>query len=180
MKVLAIDCEHSYGPMRPYDKGFYLTCVGVKSSWDGESCFFIDHKDRDKCLSMDEVSVHLQKLIDMADIVVAHNLKHDITILRYYGISFEKVKLHCTMVTEYILSGQNTRERTFSLNAVAEQYDLEPKIDKITAYWKDKYETRDIPAHILEEYCLHDCTLTYNIYKGQQSLIDDGVEHRTV
>jgi DNA polymerase-1 len=160
--------------MRPYDVGFYLTCVGVKTSWDGDACFFVEHKDRDKCITYDEMTEHVQRLVDMADIVVAHNLKHDITILRYYGISFEKVKLHCTMVTEYILSGQNTRERTFSLAAVAERYDLEPKLDKVKAYWDDKIDTKDIPAHLLEEYCLHDCQLTYDIYKRQDPNVDEG------
>jgi DNA polymerase-1 len=160
--------------MRPYQKEFYLTCIGAKTSWNDDSCFFVEHKDRDKCLTIEEAVKHVQLLVDMADIVVAHNLKHDVTILRYYGISFEKVKLHCTMVTEYILSGQNTRERTFSLNAVAEQYDLEPKHDKVFAYWEDGIETKNIPSHILEEYCLHDCDLTYRIYLAQQELIDGG------
>jgi DNA polymerase-1 len=170
VKVFGFDCEHTYGIMRPYDKDFVLTCI---TYWGdlGEGIIWVEHDDIDE---PQDWCPTVQALIDQADIVVAHNLKHDMTILRYYGISFEKVKLHCTMVTEYILSGQNTRERTFSLNAVAEQYDLALKDDKVRMYWDNKYQTRQIPKHILEEYAIHDAELAYKIYKGQQPLIDEG------
>jgi DNA polymerase-1 len=174
MKILALDIEHSYGAMRPYVSGFYMTCVGWYTNFDDSGCMFYHKGHKDGGHRIETLMETVQNMVDKADIVVAHNLKHDLTILRYYGISFEKVKLHCTMVTEYLLSGQNTRGRTFSLEAVAQQYDLEPKKDKVALYWADKIETKDIPAHILKEYCIHDCKLAYQIYEGQQHLIDDG------
>jgi DNA polymerase I-like protein with 3'-5' exonuclease and polymerase domains len=175
VKILALDTEHTYGVMRPYEKNFELACVSWATEKDS-GIIWVDHSD---IPHEAEEKIHwsylVRKLVDEADIVIAHNLKHDMTILRYYGISFEKVKLHCTMVTEYLLSGQNTKERTFSLDKVAEQYDLPvKKIDKASLYWKEGYATRDIPIDILEEYAIRDAEMTRGIYLGQQSLIDDG------
>jgi DNA polymerase-1 len=105
--------------------------------------------------------------MDWADTVVAHNIKHDMTILRYYGISFEKVKLWCTMVAEYILSGQDTRQRTFGLSAVAKHYGFPPKLDKVKALWDAGVNTYDINSDLLHEYVLDDCQKTLDIYRRQ-------------
>lgn len=169
MKIISIDCEHSYGPMRPYDKGFYLTCVGIVDNDGNRNVYWFDHRDYTdpdfRKLQIDLV----RRKIEEADIVIAHNLKHDMTILRYYGISFEKQVLWCTMVTEYLLSGQDTKNRTFSLNAVAKSYDIGCKFDKVAAMWQAGTDTYDIPTDILREYVLHDCELAMGIYQKQRA-----------
>jgi DNA polymerase-1 len=166
MKIISIDIEHSYGIMRPYDKGFYMTCVGIVANDGTQKVLWFEHQDSDGgwYTSVEFVRAYVEK----ADIVIAHNLKHDMTILRHYGISFEKTALWCTMVTEYLLSGQDTKNRTFSLAAVAEHYGIGTKLDKVKALWDQGVETYDIPQDLLTEYVISDCQLALDIYQRQQ------------
>lgn len=164
-KIVSFDCEHSYGAMRPYNHGFYLTCVGVVIDGGPAQVFWFEHKDNAEDWVQNFASVRL--IIESADIVIAHNLKHDMTILRHFGISFEKPILYCTMVSEYLLSGQDTKSRTFSLDAVAEHYGIGKKLDKVKALWDQGVETCDIPMELLAEYCVSDCQLALDIYKRQ-------------
>jgi DNA polymerase-1 len=165
MKVIAIDIEHSYGPMRPYEDGFYMSCVGITYLHGPAYVFWFDHKDHqnDWRDQFEAVRSHVEE----ADIIVAHNLKHDMTILRHYGISFEKQALWCTMVTEYLLSGQDVRNRTFSLDAVAKHYEIGLKLDKVKAMWESGTDTYDIPEELLTEYVISDCQLALDIYQRQ-------------
>lgn len=169
MNIIALDIEHSYGPMRPYDEGFYMSCVGIvelgESGWDAQHVYWFDHQDSDDGWHTSVEAV--RGWVENADIIVAHNLKHDMTILRHYGISFEKPALWCTMVTEYLLSGQDTKNRTFSLDAVAKHYGLGKKLDRVKAMWESGIDTYDIPKEILEEYVLDDCQLALGIYQKQ-------------
>jgi DNA polymerase-1 len=170
-RVISIDIEHSSdGPMRPYDDGFYMTCVGITDLEGNREVYWFEHSEYDdpegKAFGKFNLE-RVRKRVEEADIIVAHNLKHDMTILRYYGISFEKQALWCTMVTEYLLSGQDVRNRTFGLNAVAEHYELGSKKDKVAMMWAAGTDTYDIPTDILREYVLSDCDLALNIYKKQ-------------
>jgi DNA polymerase-1 len=132
--------------------------------------FWFEHDDLEPKPFVDNF-LEIQKIIDEADILVAHNLKHDMTILRNYMISFEDVELWCTMLTEYLLSGMNTSERTYGLSAVAEEYGMPPKLDKVRTYWDAEKDTREIPISILAEYVLDDCRKAYNIYNHQTELV---------
>jgi DNA polymerase-1 len=167
--VLAFDFEHSSNVFKPWDTGFYVACLGIVRSDGVREVIWFDHssleynKDLDDNNPWERVREHLE----WADIVVAHNAKHDVTIARYYGISFEKVKLHCTMLVEYLLSGQDTRRRTFGLSEVAAQYGFPPKIDKVKALWDSGVDTWDIDSGLLTEYCLDDCQKTLDIYMRQ-------------
>jgi DNA polymerase I-like protein with 3'-5' exonuclease and polymerase domains len=115
--------------------------------------------------------LEMQALIDEADIIAAHNAKHDVTILRNYLISFDDVELWCTMLTEYLLSGMNTTDRTFGLSAVAEEYGMSPKLDKVRTYWDDDKDTCQIPVEILHEYVLDDCRKALTICEHQIELV---------
>jgi len=163
---LSIDIECSFGPNRPIDKGFYLTCVGIVNQDGKETVIWFDHSEVNQVGWQTNLSV-LRHLIEKADTIIAHNLKYDMTVLRNYNISFEKQKLWCTMVTEYLLSGHDKR-RTFSLDAVAKHYDLGMKFDKVKALWSSGIETYDIPKDVLSEYVLQDCHLAMEIYKKQK------------
>ncbi len=166
MNVIAIDCEHSYGPMRPYDEGFYLSCVGIVELGGPAHVYWFDHSESDGGWHTSVEAV--RNYIEKADIVIAHNLKHDMTILRHYGISFEKTDLWCTMVTEYLLSGQDVRNRTFGLDAVAKHYEIGTKLDKVKSLWDQGIDTYDIPQELLTEYVLSDCQLTLDIFNRQK------------
>jgi len=166
MRVLAVDIETVFGPNRPSDKGFYLTCVGLVDNEGNRDVVWFDHSENQ---TADHVAnwAHVRSLIEQADTVVAHNLKYDMTVLRSYDISFEKQALWCTMVTEYLLSGQDKHVRTYNLNAVAEHYGLSKKLDKVQSLWDQGVETYDMPMEMVEEYVLQDCRLAMQIYEKQ-------------
>lgn len=168
MKIVSFDIETVYGPNRFYDKGFYLTCIGFMDNEGNQEVVWFDHVDnqgKDHTASWARV----RSIIEGADRLVAHNLKYDMTVLRGYDISFENQELWCTMVTEYLLSGQDKHRRTFNLNACAEYHGLGTKIDKVGLLWDQDVETYDIPKDLLEEYVLHDCELALKLYGTQVS-----------
>lgn len=171
MKILSLDCEHSYGFMRPYQKGFYLTCVGAVSNFADDKVWWFEHDDLEPKPFVDNF-VEIQKMLDEADILLAHNLKHDLTILRHYTIDAGSVELWCTMLVEYLVSGMNTRGRTFGLSAVAEEYGLPSKLDKVKTYWEAGKDTREVPIKLLEEYVLDDCQKVFDIYPKQKDVVE--------
>jgi DNA polymerase-1 len=151
--------------MRPWEPGFYLTCVGLVSSDGDQHVVWFDHSEHEPTPNGTAL---IQTLVDGAQEIVGHNLKHDLNILRKLGVNFEGKLLHCTMVSEYILSGQDVYNRHFDLNSVAEYYDLEPKDDKVKSYWDNNVDTYDIPAGLLEPYVLQDCLLPLKILFKQK------------
>jgi DNA polymerase I-like protein with 3'-5' exonuclease and polymerase domains len=130
----------------------------------------------------------IQEQIDAHDIIVVHNLKHDMSILRScttfsnnsYGINFENVHVYCTMVAEFITNGQD-KHLKYNLNDTAIRHGLSPKLDKVkTGYWDFGIDTYDVPAHLLEEYVLDDCRLALDIYKAQQPIIKEQKQQRLI
>jgi DNA polymerase I-like protein with 3'-5' exonuclease and polymerase domains len=169
VNILAIDIEHSYGPMRPWEEGFYMSCIGIVRSDGIRETLWIEHEQRERSDLWDK---RVQEHLDWADIVVAHNLKHDMTILRNYSISFEKVKLWCTMVVEYVLSGQDTRQRTFSLDDVCKHYGMAGKLDMVAGMWAKGTDTYYINSDLLEEYVMDDTQKCFDLYYRQNEMVD--------
>lgn len=185
MNILSLDIEHSYGPMRPWEEGFYMSCLGIVRSDGVREVIWFDHEStevdpfepREPDCPVDdgyheEQWESVRKHVEWADVVVAHNLKHDMTILRNYGISFEKTKLWCTMVTEYILSGQDTRQRSFGLSDVCKHYGMPPKLDMVAAMWAKGIDTYDINSDLLEEYVMDDTQKCFDLYHRQSDMVD--------
>jgi DNA polymerase I-like protein with 3'-5' exonuclease and polymerase domains len=182
MKILILDCEHSYGIMRPWEHGFYLSCVSAYDNRGWSKTWWFDHSDYDgykrPAPDFNVNFKEIQDAIDTADIIGGHNLKHDASILTTMGrIQIPPHKMHCTQLTEFILSGQN-RERAYSLNAVAEGYGLELKDEAVRSYWDRGIQTYDIPSDILGPYCEKDCEITLRCCERQLELYDTlGVTH---
>jgi len=172
MKLLGVDCESTYGKKEfvyPWMDGFYLSCVGLVTEHTEEVLWF-DHAEK---MPTTRVKQKLQDVVDRAGIITGHNLKWDLNILRHYcGIDFRNKQLFCTMIGDYLLSGQNTRKYSFSLNDVCARYGMTKKLDKVAEYWKTGVDTYDIPAQILEEYVLDDTRKAYNLCKLEQNKID--------
>ena len=170
MNICCIDTEHSDEIFNPWDEGFYLTCVGIVGYNNGErydDIIWFDHKDVEA--TADGI-LRVQEYVDQADLLVFHNAKHDIAVLCGFHIDFRDTRLHCTMVSDYLIEGQNKKYR-YSLNAVAERYELGQKEDKVKEMWDAGVHTYDIPDYLLGPYCLKDCQLTIDIYKKQMSRV---------
>lgn len=136
----------------------------------GEDLAWFDHNEEGLRTSRGHKKV--QDKIDSADILVSHNSKHDLAVLRGFSFNIENKLIHCTMLSEYLLRGQD-KEKQWSLNAVAEFYGLEQKRNTVKdCYWDVGIDTYDIPSHILGPYCLQDCRLTLEIYNKQKAQME--------
>jgi DNA polymerase-1 len=143
--------------------GFYLSCCALD---DGEkqTVVWFNHSTKEPDAGGIEI---IQHAVDNADVIVGHNLKHDLNILRYYGVNFEGKRLHCTMVTEYLLTGQDTRNKSYGLSAVAKTYGMRPKLDEVAQMWAQGIETSAVPSDMLQKYVLDDTKKAYLIFQEQ-------------
>ena len=100
MKIGAFDLEHKSGSFRPWNEGFYVSCIGMIDSEGTKKVLWLDHSQNDSQRTQKEVLDEFQEWLDSLDLVVAHNMKHDMHIMRYFGIDFDNVNIWCTQVAE--------------------------------------------------------------------------------
>ena len=98
--------------------------------------------------------------------LVFHNAKYDLNIMRHMGLNFEGKTIWCTMICDYLLHGQNT-SISYSLNAVAARYGLGQKVDEMAEYWNNGYETDQIPWDLHQTYLRQDVNLTHLVFQKQ-------------
>lgn len=166
--ICAVDTENVYGIMGPWQEGFYSTCSAIFCESD-HKLHWLDH-----CTEPPSPGFlrETQDVFDNSPLVVAHNWKYDINVYRWLGLNIDKVNLYDTMVAEYLINGQN-KDVSYKLSDLAKRYELEPKYDRVRAFWEDGVETRDIPVDVLEEYVLHDAELALQIYHIQKPILED-------
>jgi DNA polymerase-1 len=170
LKIIALDTETSAKPKHlPWHDGFYLTCVGIVDAVD-EFVWWFDHRESSNA-PWDLMLQHIQEKIDEADLVVAHNVKFDMNILRSFGIDFTNTKVWCTQVADYLLEGQD-RRIFYNLSDVAQRHGFKPKLDEVKRYWDAGKETNIIPRSLLNEYVLDDAHKTLDIYHSQIRKMD--------
>jgi DNA polymerase I-like protein with 3'-5' exonuclease and polymerase domains len=165
-KVLSLDIEHSTNVFRAWEKGFYMSCVGLVDSWDVEKVIWFEHETEAPTKRGLEV---IQASVDWATTIVGQNLKHDMNILRYMGIDFEGKRLWCTMVSDYLLNGQDISLR-YDLNSIAKRHDCPQKDPRVQTYWDRGIETYNIPSNILGPYVLQDCRIPLLLFYIQRKL----------
>jgi DNA polymerase-1 len=93
-------------------------------------------------------------------------MKFDLSWLRHLGVSLDHKPVFCTMVAEYVLTGQERLEG-LSLDDLSNRYGITPKIDRVKMYWDSGYETDEIPLNILIPYCEQDAANALAIYYRQ-------------
>jgi DNA polymerase I-like protein with 3'-5' exonuclease and polymerase domains len=172
MKVMVFDIEHSKNVFKPWEGRFILSCIGYKLYKDNtvveENVLWFDHRNI-QIQTQAEVDnwIELESKLQWADIIVGHNIKHDIIIASYLGgVVFDDCKLWCTMNSEYIIRGQDP-QRSYSLEEVATIRNLSAKNKKINQYWLYDIDTPDIPYEIVHERVLSDVDITYELFIQQ-------------
>jgi DNA polymerase-1 len=172
MKIACIDTENSSNVYNSWEPTFYMTCVGVITEENGkrkEDLIWFDHSKVDP--TVDNIK-KVQDYVDWADLIVMHNAKYDINVLKSFGIEFGDTQLWCTMVSDYLIEGQN-KEYRYGLNFVAERYDLGQKLDEVKEMWDNGVDTYDIPEWLLGPYCIQDVSLTLSIYHKQVPRVEE-------
>lgn len=164
LNVLTLDTEHSAGIYNPWEEGFYLCNVGLKFNDDLPTIIWFEHSTY---LPTPNATEQIQDMIDQADLIVGQNLKHDVNILRYYGIKFNNKPLYCTQIADYLINGHDTTIG-YDMNSIADRYGIQLKLDKVKHYWDLGVDTKDIPEPILAEYLKQDVIITEQIYIHQK------------
>jgi DNA polymerase-1 len=164
LKILSVDCETNYGENEPWEEGFYLTNIGCYWLHGGGKTFWFHHVDNVE--PWQDQFDEIQAMIDEADIIIGQNFKYDMHILRHFGVSLEGKALHCTMLADYLINGQD-RDLPLNLSAISVRYGGKEKLDQVKLRWEAGQETYDIPKKLLEEYVQDDCQKCLDIYPKQ-------------
>ena len=160
MEAVALDFETTKEPRHlPFIPGSSLVLGSTFTDEGTSRTYVFDHKE--VIGSQEEAINDLTKDITSDIILIAHNLQFELIWLYHLNI-IPKSKFWCTMVAEYILSGQ--RIRNASLEELANMYGFEGKMLNLSLVDKETYE---IPLETLQRYCEHDAWLAYHIYEKQ-------------
>ena len=109
----------------------------------------------------------VQDILDMTTLLIMHNAQHDLMWLWESGFKYDGA-IYDTMLAEYVLDrGQRT---ALGLGACAERRNLEvQKDDTLKRYFKEGYNTNEIPLAELSFYLRHDLLTTTELYHAIES-----------
>ena len=109
----------------------------------------------------------VQEILDMTTLLIMHNAQHDLMWLWESGFKYDGA-IYDTMLAEYVLDrGQRT---ALGLGACAERRNLEvQKDDTLKRYFKEGYNTNEIPLSELSFYLRHDLLTTAELYHAIES-----------
>ena len=145
----------------PYEQGNFLVQVGMVNADDTAQRYIvnIDHveaKDRGTGRQL------VQSILDMTTLLIGHNLQHDLMWLWECGFEYDG-DIYDTMLAEYILlRGQ---KKPLSLDACAERRNLSfQKDDTLKKYFKEGYNTNEIPLKELTFYLDRDLDTTCELF----------------
>lgn len=168
---IAVDFETTKDPKHlPYIPDSQAVCAAVVTDTGHSDTFVFYHKDSYK--SFREELYRFEEVLKKADRIIAHNLKFDYMWLHHLGIDIDNKLLFCTQTAEYVIR-HHQRLDGLSLNALAEQYGLGQKDDRVAEFWNKGIDTPDIPLDILLEYVVKDTVLCLEIFKRQVKSIKE-------
>ena len=152
--------------MDPFEPGNTLTQVGVLDvdNWKNENIFTLDHVEyKDNSGNGRKV---LQSILDMTTLLIMHNAQHDLMWLWECGYKYDG-PIYDTMLAEYLLvRGQKI---PVGLEACAERRQLDfQKDDTLKRYFKEGYNTNEIPLNELNFYLRHDLLTTRELFLHQE------------
>ena len=152
--------------MDPFELGNSLTQVGVLDvdNWKNENIITLDHVEH-KDTSGNGRAV-LQSILDMTTLLIMHNAQHDLMWLWECGYKYDG-PIYDTMLAEYLLArGQKI---PVGLEACAERRELDfQKDDTLKRYFKEGYNTNEIPLNELSFYLRHDLLTTRELFLSQE------------
>ena len=151
----------------PYEPGNILVQVGVQNVDNAEqtNIFTLDHKEKQDRSGIQ--AKKLQLILDHTTLLIMHNAQHDLMWLWECGFKYDG-DIYDTMLAEYLLlRGQ---KEPLSLDACAERRNLEfQKDDTLKKYFRDGFNTNEIPLQELSFYLRRDLDTTSELFHAIES-----------
>ena len=165
---LVLDVENTTNKRRdklhldPYEEGNFLVQVGMQNADNAEETHLvtIDHVEKKDTSGAGRKLV--QQVLDMTTLLIMHNAQHDLMWLWECGFKYDGA-IYDTMLAEYILlRGQ---KEPLSLEVCAERRNLNAqKDDTLKRYFKEGYNTNEIPLSELSFYLRCDLDTTSELF----------------
>lgn len=154
-----------------YDPNTYvnLLCLKIISNGSVKSLSFKKPWDVGRIL----------EILNSTKLFVGFNLKFDMSWLRreFGFVPTFGTRFHDCQYAEFLFSSQTWRFP--DLRTACAKRGLSPKQDHIKEnYWDKGIDTCDIPMDELEEYCVNDVEITYQLFIEQQKLFSN--EHASM
>ena len=170
MFVLGIDIETTVQRVdgkidgSPFNPENSIVACGAQFLHDETGKYFFFHHNKMEC---DPKKSHfeLQQMIEIADVIVAHNAKFDIMWLQETGFTIE-CPVYCTMIGEYVLArGQKV---PLSLEETAKRRKVTLKrSDLMEETFKKGIGYEDMDPDIVETYGRGDVISCLEVYESQ-------------
>ena len=165
---LVLDVENTTNKRReklhldPYEGGNFLVQVGMQNADNAEETHLVtlDHVEKKDTSGAGRKLT--QQILDMTTLLIMHNAQHDLMWLWECGFKYDG-PIYDTMLAEYILlRGQ---KEPISLEACAERRQLNAqKDDTLKRYFKEGYNTNEIPLNELSFYLRCDLDTTRELF----------------
>ena len=146
----------------PYEQGNFLVQVGMQNAdKPGETHIVnIDHEEKKDTSGAGRKLI--QDVLDLTELLIMHNAQHDMMWLWECGFKYDGA-IYDTMLAEYILlRGQKL---PLSLDGCAQRRQLDmQKQDTLKNYFKEGYNTNEIPLDELSFYLRGDLDTTRELF----------------
>ena len=146
----------------PFEPGLELVQVGTQNVDNPEetNIYTLNHKEKQDVGGVQ--AKQIQILLDHTTLLIMHNAQHDLMWLWESGFKYDG-EIYDTMLAEYLLlRGQ---KEPLSMDACAERRQLEfQKDDTLKRYFKDGYNTNEIPLAELSFYLRRDLDVTRELF----------------
>lgn len=115
-----------------------------------------------------ELSNYLDIVYD-ADVVVAHNAKHEAQWLMRAGVNLSKILFYDTLLGEFVIAGN--RQMKLDLDSVAARYDAPQKHNIIKILMDAGVCPSAMPQDLLYKYCQGDVLATLQVFLKQRQYL---------
>ena len=148
--------------MDPFEPSNELVQVGMLNADDHKQRWIVNLNHDEAKDTTGKGRKFVQQVLDMTTLLIMHNAQHDLMWLWESGFKYDG-SIYDTMLAEYVLDrGQRS---PLSLAACAERRQLEvQKDDTLKKYFKEGYNTNEIPLSDLSFYLRHDLLTTSELF----------------
>jgi len=176
MRITVVDVENTVQKTEkgkldgsPFNPDNYLVSVGLAhidmttGNIEPEYLFFKhDEFDGDASKS----AMRLKEVLSTSQMLIGHNLKHDLHWLRESGFHIDSHMHYCTMIGEYILSRGRKWPLSLKETAIRRNITLK-KSELVDGLFKSGTGFESMPLEVVEEYGIADCVSCADLFLAQ-------------